>query len=168
PFESGIVVIRHWRINNYLRCDRYTETKYVNEKCTLQVEETGAYQCKEPVKVAETPKRVSLTERVPKNDIETVEKEYLLNYQSLYESGVLKIDKPVINWAQSRKLTRDCIDRYGLETVLDAVRKSKDNRFVVSNGYVLTTILSAGVLAQLVNSTDGRIDNDSQVGEIDF
>ena len=28
PFESGVVVIKHWRINNYLRTDRYKETAY--------------------------------------------------------------------------------------------------------------------------------------------
>ena len=26
PFESGIVVIRHWKLNNYLRKDRHTDT----------------------------------------------------------------------------------------------------------------------------------------------
>ncbi|WP_143064148.1 DNA replication protein [Treponema bryantii] len=168
PFDSGIVVIRHWRINNYLRSDRYTETKYLNEKSTLEVEKTGAYKCNQPVKVAETPQRVPLTERVPKNDIERVEKEYALNYQQLYERGVVKSEKPIVNWAQSRKLTKDCIEKYGLEKILDAVRRSIDNKFIVSKGYVLTTILSAGMLAQLINATDGRIDNDSDVGEVDF
>lgn len=42
-FESGVIVIKHWRINNYLRNDRYTETKYVDEKATLSVDETGIY-----------------------------------------------------------------------------------------------------------------------------
>ena len=27
PFESGVCVITDWRINNYLRNDRYNETK---------------------------------------------------------------------------------------------------------------------------------------------
>ena len=27
PFESGIVVIKHWRIHNYIQKDRYHETK---------------------------------------------------------------------------------------------------------------------------------------------
>ena len=35
PFESGIVVIKHWRINNYLRADRYKETEYQEEKLSL-------------------------------------------------------------------------------------------------------------------------------------
>jgi hypothetical protein len=43
PFESGIVVIKHWRINNYLRNDRYKETTYLEEKAKLQIEENGAY-----------------------------------------------------------------------------------------------------------------------------
>lgn len=43
PFESGVVVIKAWRINNYLRSDRYTETKYLEEKSNLTVDERGMY-----------------------------------------------------------------------------------------------------------------------------
>ena len=32
PFESGIVVIKHWKIHNYIRNDRYKETVYQEEK----------------------------------------------------------------------------------------------------------------------------------------
>ena len=113
-------------------------------------------------------KRQPLLERNPKNDLEKVEKLYLQNYTSLFKQGIVKMDKPVINWTASRKLTKDCIEKYGVETVLDAVRKSLSNKFVVSNGYVLTTILSAGVLSQLINSTNGRIDNDVVEEEITF
>lgn len=31
PFESGVVVIRHWKQNNYIRSDRYNETKMKEE-----------------------------------------------------------------------------------------------------------------------------------------
>lgn len=43
-FESGVIVIKHWRINNYLRSDRYTATKFLEEKALLAEDETGAYQ----------------------------------------------------------------------------------------------------------------------------
>ncbi len=43
PFESGLVVIKHWRIHNYLRSDRYKETTYIDEKAMLTVKENGAY-----------------------------------------------------------------------------------------------------------------------------
>lgn len=42
-FESGVIVIKHWRINNYLRSDRYTETTYIEEKETLTLDAKGAY-----------------------------------------------------------------------------------------------------------------------------
>lgn len=43
PFESGVIVIRHWKINNYLRSDRYTETLYKDEKRQLIEDENGVY-----------------------------------------------------------------------------------------------------------------------------
>lgn len=43
PFESGVCVITDWRINNYLRNDRYTETVYKQEKQSLTVDENGKY-----------------------------------------------------------------------------------------------------------------------------
>ena len=43
PFESGIVVIKHWRIHNYIRGDRLHETKFTEEKSLLEVKENGAY-----------------------------------------------------------------------------------------------------------------------------
>ena len=35
PFESGVIVIRHWRLNNYLQKDRITPTNYKEEKALL-------------------------------------------------------------------------------------------------------------------------------------
>ncbi len=43
PFESGIVVIKHWKIHNYIRADRYKETKYKEEKSRLMLDENKAY-----------------------------------------------------------------------------------------------------------------------------
>ena len=43
PFESGIVVIKHWRIHNYIQKDRYHETNYTEEKAMLTTKENGAY-----------------------------------------------------------------------------------------------------------------------------
>lgn len=42
-FEDGVMVIKHWRINNYLRSDRHTDTKYLEHKETLNIDENGAY-----------------------------------------------------------------------------------------------------------------------------
>jgi len=38
PFENGVVVIKHWRIHNYIKSDRYKSTPYQNEKSQLSLE----------------------------------------------------------------------------------------------------------------------------------
>lgn len=43
PFESGICVIRDWKVNNYIQRDRYTPTIYLEEKQKLSCEKTGRY-----------------------------------------------------------------------------------------------------------------------------
>ena len=42
-FDSGVIVIKHWRIHNYIQKDRYKESKYIEEKATLMIDEKGAY-----------------------------------------------------------------------------------------------------------------------------
>ena len=43
PFETGVMVIKHWKINNFIRKDRYKETAYTDEKSMLSTKENGAY-----------------------------------------------------------------------------------------------------------------------------
>ena len=43
PFDSGVVVIKHWRMHNYIRNDRYKETVYQEEKSQLLLKENGSY-----------------------------------------------------------------------------------------------------------------------------
>lgn len=42
-FQSGIIVIKHWLIHNYIRGDRIHETTYLEEKSTLTIDGKGAY-----------------------------------------------------------------------------------------------------------------------------
>lgn len=43
PFDSGVVVIKHWKIHNYIRNDRYKETVYKEERALLELKDNGAY-----------------------------------------------------------------------------------------------------------------------------
>ena len=47
PFDSGVVVIKHWRIHNYIQKDRYTETKYIEEKNQLIINKKNGYSLKQ-------------------------------------------------------------------------------------------------------------------------
>ena len=42
-FQSGVVVIKHWCIHNTIQKDRYKETKYLEERATLMLDENRAY-----------------------------------------------------------------------------------------------------------------------------
>lgn len=44
PFDSGVIVIRHWRINNFLRKDRHIETKFQQELSMLEINENQEYR----------------------------------------------------------------------------------------------------------------------------
>lgn len=67
PFDTGVVVIKHWRLNNYLRKDRYQETQYTQEKSTLKIAQSGEYEVGIPM--------VSIDKnRVDKNSIDILDK----------------------------------------------------------------------------------------------
>lgn len=42
-FENGVIVIKHWRMHNLLRKDRYNPTQYQEEMERLEIKENGAY-----------------------------------------------------------------------------------------------------------------------------
>ena len=46
-FESGVVVIKHWKIHNYIQSDRYKPTVYAEEKSLLEVKKNKAYTLNE-------------------------------------------------------------------------------------------------------------------------
>lgn len=51
PFENGIVVIKHWRIHNYIRKDTYNETAYKEEKAMLILDENKSYKLVESERI---------------------------------------------------------------------------------------------------------------------
>lgn len=54
-FDSGVIVIKHWRIHNYIQKDRYKETKYIEERATLTLDEKGEYtECIQDVSIRDT------------------------------------------------------------------------------------------------------------------
>ena len=51
PFESGIVVIKHWKIHNYIRNDRYKGTVYQEEKALLEEKDNKVYTLSDAIPV---------------------------------------------------------------------------------------------------------------------
>ena len=42
-FENGVIVIKHWRMANALRKDRYTPTAFQEELAQLKIKDNGSY-----------------------------------------------------------------------------------------------------------------------------
>ena len=63
-FSSGVIVVKHWKINNYLRNDRHSNTTYVEEMSTLTTDEKGSYT--EKNKASETKKQPKVN---PKTEV---------------------------------------------------------------------------------------------------
>lgn len=42
-FETGVVVIKHWKLHNYIQNDRYKPTVYQEEKSMLTIKNNGVY-----------------------------------------------------------------------------------------------------------------------------
>lgn len=43
-FQSGIIVIKHWKMHNYIRKDRLKKTAYQEEKNMLETKDNGSYK----------------------------------------------------------------------------------------------------------------------------
>lgn len=50
-FETGVVVIKHWRLHNYIARDRYKETVYKEEFSRLALKENSSYTMKSDAQI---------------------------------------------------------------------------------------------------------------------
>lgn len=61
-FETGVVVIKHWKLHNYIQNDRYKPTVYQEEKSLLTIKNNGVYtmdtECIQDVSNLETQVRL--------------------------------------------------------------------------------------------------------------
>lgn len=97
-------------------------------------------------------KKLSLRLREPDNDLEVVEKEYLKNWDKLFNSGKVKTSEPLINWIQSRALLKKLLEKLKPEDIAKVLAIAAEDNFILSSGYNLSTILSANVLNRLLNA----------------
>ena len=68
-FDTGVIVIRHWKIHNYIRKDMYHPTIYEKEKEMLSLDKSDAYSLEPQDESVTSPLQVR---NVDKNSIEKV------------------------------------------------------------------------------------------------
>jgi hypothetical protein len=158
PFESGVVVIKHWFIHNYIRKDMYHETKYTEEKSMLRLNEKGAYvldntfepslqPCNEPVTNLYTQRRedkkreekdiytsVSDGEYDNKNKLfeaKTNDEKYDYEFYRNTFNGIC-CSLPSVRFItdKRKKLVREFEKLYGRETFEELCRKAEASSFL--------------------------------------
>lgn len=87
PFDSGVCVIKHWRIHNYIQKDRYKETVYKEEKSYLLLKDNKSYKymgtpCIQDVSIPETQVRIG-KDRIGKDSLDKNNNKSLLLFEEL-------------------------------------------------------------------------------------
>lgn len=80
-FENGVIVIKHWRMHNTLRKDRYNPTQYQEEYARLDVKDNNAY----------TEKDVATTWQPDGNQLAT---QYSIDKYSIDKKSIVEDSKP--------------------------------------------------------------------------
>lgn len=122
PFESGVIVIKHWRINNFLRKDRHIDTHYIDEMKQLDITTNNEYELKDwstngqPSIEKNRIDKNSIYILCPKKDLDEGQKvEVLDEIDSLFElfwTNYPKKEKKkdTYNWFKKNKPTKEFVD----------------------------------------------------------
>lgn len=169
-FETGVIVIRHWRLHNYIQKDRYKPTEYTKEKARLSVDESGAYEmdteCIQPVSNPCPQIRDRYRDRLDSGQVRLDENNTLtLKGSSICATGFDEF------WAayprkknkeQARKAFQK-LKGVKLQELLDAIERQKHSRDWTKDGgqyipYPATWLNAGGWEDEVGESSDG-LDN---------
>ena len=141
-FESGVIVIKHWRMANALRKDRYTPTVFQEELAQLGIKENGSYTwlpsgCQV---VADCLPQVSIgKDSIDKDNNIIVSNETICQTQdvrrcveewnSLAEYGIKSISRLDSNSKRYKSLVAR-INQYGIDDVLKAIDNIRHSDFL--------------------------------------
>lgn len=117
PFESGVCVIKHWKIHNYIRNDRLQETVYQDERSKLSIKNNNVYSMTD---ICQTDDR-QMSEQVRLGKVRLVEvrldntrENALDNFDEFWNSYPKKVGKDKAKTAWNKK-------KPNIDTVLNAL-----------------------------------------------
>ena len=123
PFESGILVIRHWRLNNYIQKDRYKETIHKEEKSLLSTDANNVYNLDTDCIQNVSSDKISIDKiSIEENSSSSVN-------DILYDSKIEELQKVMIETIGTTNINNihECIsylDKLPIELIKYALRKT--------------------------------------------
>ena len=122
PFDTGIVVIRHWRINNYIQKDRYKETIYSDEKESLSIDKSGLYtKCIQDVYKMDTQVRLGKDSIDKVNIEESIKEESTLPSPPPSKHKYGQYGTVLLTTSQYDKLISDYGDKNYIDNVINRI-----------------------------------------------
>lgn len=140
PFDTGVVVIKHWKIHNYIQNDRYKPTVYTEEKELLGVKDNKAYtlnedECiqngysletqvrlgKDRLNIIDSNESICQTESV---------RQAISEWNSLADVGISPV-KRMKSDSNRYKMLNARIHEYGLDEVMATIKSIRDSDFLL-------------------------------------
>ena len=139
PFESGICVIKHWKIHNYIQTDRYKETVYKEEKARLEIKDNKAYKyldtaCIQPLYKMETQDRLG-KDRLGKDSIDnsiinnTCSSELQRIIEKWNSLGLQNL-KFIKQGTNRYTMLQARIKEYGIDSIISAIESINKSSFL--------------------------------------
>lgn len=132
PFESGVVVIRHWRIHNYIQADRFQATIYQDEKEQLDFDKSKIAsikpldQCIQNVSKMDTQVRLG-EDSLDKDRLDKVNNLYSDEDKKKSLSQIIKSSSVKINDRQIQQIQEYIgLDNMTVEMIEYAVQLTED------------------------------------------
>lgn len=131
PFESGVVVIRHWRIHNYIQADRFQSTIHKEEKEQLEFDKSKIANIKPLDQCIQNVYKVDTQVRLGKDRLE-LDKVNNLNYTGVENekksfSQIIKESNIKLNDRQTQMLLDYVgLDNMTIEMIQYAVELTED------------------------------------------
>lgn len=114
PFESGVIVIRHWRLNNYLQKDRIKPTIYQKELKQLELDNNNVYTMD-----------TTCIHSIDKNRIDKNSIDYIYaHFEQFWKAYPKKVSKQkCLKWFKSNKPNEQL-----LKTMLEQLERFKQTK----------------------------------------
>lgn len=171
PFESGVCVITDWRINNYLRNDRHSETIYQEEKKCLSIDENGKYIFGIP-NVNQLPTERYTQNSIEKNSIDkdnkkeiNKEKVELVSTLNSYKDNFSEeCFNAIRDWLKYKKEKKQSYKLTGLKTLLNKLKEWKENN---GDSYVIDAIQNSicNNYSGIFPKKDNQVDTPKKYGD---
>ncbi|ENJ9653507.1 phage replication initiation protein [Clostridium botulinum] len=125
PFESGVCVIKHWRVHNYIQTDRYNATFYKLEKSMLY-EENKTYNLSLDTKCIQNDSSMDTQVRLGKVSIELGKDSIELEEKKVRKKTNKKTYNEIINnYTDNEELKNTILEFIKMRTMIKS--KMTDN-----------------------------------------